>query len=110
MLNFEYWNEVETQHVSPLIDRRVIVGDGLMIVRHDFKKGAIIPVHHHVHEQISLVKTGRLRFWTAGCEKELGPDGIACIPSDVPHKAEALEDTVVFEIFTPLREDFLKKP
>lgn len=110
MLNFLHWNEIEMQHVSPLIDRRVIAGDSLMIVRHDFKKGAVIPLHHHVHEQISLVKMGRLRLWTADSEKDLGPDGVACIPSGAPHKAQALEDTVVFEIFTPLREDFLTKP
>lgn len=109
MLSFMHWNEIETQRVSHLIDRRVIAGENLMIVRHDFKKGTVIPLHHHVHEQISMVKTGRLRLSTADGEKDIGPDGVVCIPSDAPHKAEALEDTVVFEIFTPLREDLLKK-
>ncbi len=108
MLSFQHWDQVETRRVSPLINRQVIAGDGLMIVRHDFKKGAVVPIHHHVHEQISLVQTGRLRLFTADGEQELGPEGIVCIPSDVPHNAEALEDTVVLEIFTPLREDFLK--
>ncbi|MGH9356149.1 MAG: cupin domain-containing protein, partial [Terriglobia bacterium] len=89
MLSFAHWSEIERQEVSPLIDRRVIAGDDLMIVRHDFKQGAVIPVHQHVHEQISVVKTGRLRIWTVDGEKDLGPDGVACIPSGVPHKAEA---------------------
>ncbi len=105
-----HWNEVESETVNPVIGRKVIAGDRLMIVRHEMKKGAVIPLHQHVHEQITWIQTGRVRLWAGGTETDLEADGVSCVPSDAPHKLEALEDTVAFDVFTPLREDFMKKP
>jgi quercetin dioxygenase-like cupin family protein len=87
--------------------RRMIVGTREMLVRWEFKKGALAARHSHPHEQIVVMVRGRLRLVVGDDETVMGPDDIVVIPPQVPHAAEALEDTVVIDIFSPPREDFL---
>ena len=70
-------------------------------------RGAVIPVHQHPNEQTGYLLSGRLDFEIAG-ERFVAEPGYAwCIPEGVEHGAEALEDTVVVEVFSPVREDYL---
>ena len=75
------------------------------ILRMDFKKGAVFPAHQHVHEQITIVETGKMKIEIDGSNSILGPGDILRVPPSAPHYTEALEDSTTTEIFCPARED-----
>lgn len=88
---------------------RPFAGDKLMVVRVEAPKGGIAPGHAHPHEQLTLILSGRVRFRIGNEEKVLGPGEAIHIPSGEEHEAEMLEDAVFFDIFHPVREDFLRE-
>jgi quercetin dioxygenase-like cupin family protein len=101
------WDTVTVERLSDSIRRRMIVGTKEMLVRWEFNKGAVAARHSHPHEQIVVMVYGKLRLIVGDSETIMGRDDIVVIPPNVPHEAEALEDTVVIDIFSPPREDFL---
>jgi quercetin dioxygenase-like cupin family protein len=101
------WDTVPAERLADNIRRRMIVGAKEMLVRWEFNKGALAARHSHPHEQIVVMVHGKLRLVVGDDETVMGPDDIVVIPPQVPHEAEALEDTVVIDIFSPPREDFL---
>jgi len=109
MLKHIRWNDVELEKLNPLIDRQMITGDELMIARILLKKGSVVPEHSHVNEQLTYVVDGALKFWIDGKEIVVRSGEVLCIPSNMPHKAEALEDTVDVDVFHPPRKDWLNK-
>lgn len=100
------WDTVPVERLSDNIRRRMIVGVNEMLVRWEFQKGAVAARHTHPHEQVVVMVQGRLRLIVRDVETILEPDDILVIPPNVPHAAEALEDTIVIDIFSPPREDF----
>ena len=106
------WDDIPRETVSPMLDRKLITGDRMMIAQVFLKKGCIVPKHSHENEQITYILDGVLRFWIGddeGQEVLVRAGEVLTIPSNVPHKAEALEDTLDVDVFTPPREDWLKK-
>lgn len=101
------WWSLASERVSEEISRRMVTGEHGMIVRWEFRKGGLAARHSHPHEQIVMMVSGRLRLAVGDDEEVLGPDDIVVIPPHTPHEAEALEDTVVIDVFSPPREDFL---
>jgi quercetin dioxygenase-like cupin family protein len=76
------------------------------------KKGCIVPLHSHENEQLTYILEGALRFWIGSEDAEpivVGVGEVLHIPSNVPHKAEAIEDTLDVDIFSPPRQDWLDK-
>ena len=106
MLTYK-WDTVPAEQLADNIARRMIVGANEMLVRWQLKKGAVVARHRHPHEQMVVVLQGKLRLAVGDDETTMGTDDIVVIPPHVPHEAEALEDTVVLDIFSPPREDFL---
>jgi unsaturated pyranuronate lyase len=104
------WESMPKERLSDKLDRRMITGDRVMITHIYLKKGCVVPRHHHHNEQITYVLEGALRF-------KLGDSGdqqvdvrageVLHIPSNLPHTAEALEDTLDVDIFDPPRQDWL---
>ncbi|HMJ17917.1 MAG TPA: cupin domain-containing protein [Gemmatimonadaceae bacterium] len=100
------------ERVSDMLERRLITGDRMMLAHVYLKKGCIVPKHSHDNEQLTYILEGALRFW-------VGEDGsqeitvrageVLLIPSNVPHKAEALEETLDVDVFSPPRQDWLDK-
>jgi quercetin dioxygenase-like cupin family protein len=88
---------------------RPFAGDQLMLVRVEAPAGAKTPAHAHPHEQMCLVISGRLRFRIGDEERVLGPFEAIHIPSGMEHEAEALEAVVFYDIFHPVREDYLER-
>ena len=84
-------------------------GDALMVVRVEGSQGALAPQHVHPHEQMTLVERGRVRFRLGDETVEVVAGDCLHIPSETPHEALVLEDTVFFDIFHPVREDFLER-
>ena len=85
----------------------LVHGDKTLMGRFKIDKGAVIPAHSHPHEQTGIMISGRLRFNAGG--KELGVEAgdSWCLPGGVEHSVNALEDSVVIEVFSPVREDYL---
>lgn len=106
------WEELPREKVSPMLDRRLINGDRMMLAHVYLKKGCVVPKHSHENEQFTYILEGVLRFWIGEDEKEevlVRAGEVLHIPSMVPHKAEALEDTLDVDVFSPPREDWLNK-
>jgi quercetin dioxygenase-like cupin family protein len=107
----EKWDEIPLERVTDDISRRLFTGDRMMFAHVYLAKGAMVPMHSHENEQLTYIVEGALRFWL-GEEGELeerivNAGEILYIPSNVPHKAEALEDTVDIDVFSPPRQDWL---
>jgi quercetin dioxygenase-like cupin family protein len=107
------WDDIPREKVTDDIHRRLFTGDRMMIAHVYLDKGAIVPTHAHENEQLTYILDGALRFWIgaedAPDRKELvvGAGEVLYIPSNVPHKAEALEDTFDVDVFSPPRQDWL---
>ena len=101
------WENVAEEQLNPLLSRKVLTGDRVMIAEMILKKGCVVPPHHHEHEQVSYVVKGKLRFEISGKEVLLESGEVLHIPSNVVHSAIALEDTLDLDIFSPPRQDWL---
>ncbi len=93
--------------MNPLTVRQYIVGTNMMLARIVLRKGALVPMHHHFHEQISHVVEGALEFRIDGKPVTVRAGEILCIPPHVPHEVVALEDSVALDIFNPPRQDWI---
>ena len=103
------WDEMEREVLSETIARKIISGDKAMVAQVFLAKGAVVPEHFHESEQITYILEGALRFDIEGKEVVVGKGQVLRIPSNVPHRAVALEDTLDLDIFSPIRRDWLKK-
>jgi quercetin dioxygenase-like cupin family protein len=95
------------EHVNPLFDRQLVHGERSMLARIILRAGCIVPLHSHDNEQITYVLEGALKFQIQGSEIIVRGGEVLVIPSQVPHSAVALEDTVDLDIFCPPRADWL---
>src|SRR5258707_12285745 len=109
MLKHIRWNDVELEKLNPLLDRQMITGENLMLARVLLKKGCIVPEHSHENEQLTYIVEGALKFWIGGQEIVISAGEVLCIPSNLPHKAEAMEDTVDLDVFYPPPPAWLTK-
>jgi len=106
------WDEMPLETVTPMLDRRIITAERMMLTHVYLKKGCIVPLHHHDNEQLTYVLDGALKFWIGseeGDEVIVHAGEVLVIPSNVPHKALALEDTLDVDVFCPPRQDWLDK-
>ena len=104
------WDAMPREQVTPSLARRLVTGEHLMLAQVYLEKGTVVPRHSHHNEQITWILEGALRF-------RLGPNGeeevivrageVLRIPGDLPHEAEALEDTLDVDVFSPPRADWL---
>jgi quercetin dioxygenase-like cupin family protein len=103
------WDSVPLEVMSEVISRKVISGSKAMIAQVFLKKDAVVPEHHHESEQITYILTGALKFQLEGREVIVRQGEVLRIPSNVPHRAVALEDTLDVDVFSPIRADWLSK-
>jgi unsaturated pyranuronate lyase len=103
------WNTVELEQLNPLLQRQFVVGRDIMVARVLLKKGCIVPEHCHVNEQVTYILEGALKFWIDGKEIVVNAGEVLTIPSNMPHKAEALADTIDLDVFNPPRADWMNK-
>ena len=102
------WNQMPDERLNPHITRKVIHTKALTIARLHIQKDGAVPEHSHVHEQIATVEKGALKFFIDGGEQIVKAGESLAIPSGVPHGVVAMEDTVVVDVFSPCREDWIK--
>jgi quercetin dioxygenase-like cupin family protein len=111
-VSFYRWDEMPKERVSAMLDRRLITGDRMMLAHVYLKKGCIVPRHQHENEQLTYILEGALRFWVGEDERQVlivRAGEVLHIPSNVWHKAEAIEDTLDVDVFSPPRQDWLDK-
>ena len=111
-VTFYRWDSMRKERVSDMLERRLITGDRMMLAHVYLKKGCIVPKHSHENEQLTYILEGALKFWIGedGAEEITVRAGeVLLIPSHVPHKAEALEETLDVDVFSPPRQDWLDK-
>lgn len=109
-VRFFRWEDMPQEPVTELLTRKLITGDRVMLAHVFLSQGCIVPKHSHDNEQFTYILQGALRFWIGEDEKEVlivKAGEVLHIPSNVPHKAEALEDTLDMDIFSPPRQDWL---
>ncbi|MES1260411.1 MAG: cupin domain-containing protein [Acidobacteriota bacterium] len=108
-LKYSKWEEVPLETMSDVISRRVFHGEKAMVAQVFLKKDAVVPLHQHESEQITYILEGALKFELQGREVTVHKGEVLMIPSNVPHRAVALEDTLELEVFAPIRHDWLEK-
>lgn len=112
-VTFYRWTDMPKEKVNDHLDRRLVTGDTMMLAHVYLKKGCIVPRHQHDNEQLTYILEGALHFWIgpeeSAREMTIRAGEVLHIPSNVWHKAEALEDTLDVDVFSPPRADWLNK-
>ena len=103
------WDDLPEEPVNALVTRRVMHTPAMTIIQLSYKQGGIVPLHHHVHEQVTMVLSGSVQMKMGGQSVVVNAGESLAVPSNAPHLAEALEDTTVIEVFVPARTDWIKK-
>ncbi len=108
-VTFHRWDDMPKEPVTDQIDRRLICGERMMLAHVYLAKGSVVPRHAHHNEQLTYILSGALRFRIGEDAEEIvvRAGEVLVIPPNVPHEAEALEDTLDVDVFSPPRQDWL---
>ena len=105
------WDELPRESVTDDIARRLVTGERIMMAHVYLDEGSVVPRHAHDNEQMTYILEGALRFSVGeegDAEEVIVRAGeVLHLPSGVPHRAEALEDTLDLDVFCPPRQDWL---
>ena len=104
------WDDMPAEPLKPGLTRKLITGERMMIAHVYFNKGEVVPQHSHDNEQLTYILSGALHFkFGAKGEQEITVRAgeVVVIPSNVPHSAVAIEDTLDVDVFCPPRQDWL---
>jgi quercetin dioxygenase-like cupin family protein len=107
---FYRWQDLAAEPLKATITRKLITSQRMMIAHVNFKKGDDVPLHAHENEQITYILEGALHFWLGEQgerEVTVRAGEVLVIPSNLPHRALALEDTLDMDVFNPPRQDWL---
>lgn len=102
------WSEEPVEQLSNSIGRQTLNTKRMTLARITLRRGAVVPRHEHPNEQIATVLEGRLRFAVGDEERTVSAGESVALPANVPHEVEALEDSLVLDVFSPLREDWVR--
>lgn len=105
------WADIAKERMTDVIERRFVSADRIMLAQVFLKKGAVVQTHTHESEQVTYIVEGALRLWLGEKGEEeftVRAGEVLTIPSNVPHRAEALEDTLDVDVFSPPRQDWLE--
>ncbi|HZR28110.1 MAG TPA: cupin domain-containing protein [Terriglobales bacterium] len=103
------WSSIQAEDMSPLVTRQYVSGEQITLARFELKKGSVIPEHKHANEQISSIISGSLVFHMDSREIIVHAGEFLVIPPHVPHGAEAREDCIAIDVFSPPRADWAAK-
>ena len=107
-LTLHDWNSIEREQLNPLMFRKCVHTPGMTVARIELLKNAMVPEHKHVQEQLTTVERGTLKFTISGREQVVRAGESLAIPAWEPHGVEAIEDSIVVDIFVPAREDWIR--
>jgi quercetin dioxygenase-like cupin family protein len=97
--------------IAPGLQRQVLAyGGGLMMTRFSFAAGAAAEWHSHPHEQVSCVVEGKVDYFTEGAEPvRLLAGASFYVPPNLRHRVVAVASSVLIDVFTPQRDEFIRK-
>ena len=104
------WDDVPREQLNELLARKVITGERIMLAHVYLDKGCVVPMHQHENEQLSYILEGELKFGIGSEDAEpviVKAGEVLVTPPNMPHKAEAVEDTLSLDVFSPPRQDWL---
>jgi quercetin dioxygenase-like cupin family protein len=105
------WSRIKKENPAPGIQRQMVVGENVMMVRFTFEPFLVTPEHTHPHEQMTLVVQGKVKFFIEGEVKIVSAGDVLHFQPHNRHGATMLdEEVVLIDIFSPIREDFLTVP
>jgi quercetin dioxygenase-like cupin family protein len=105
------FSTIDWEYPAEGIRRKIMAyGDQLMAVYVEFTKGAVGALHHHPHLQITYIQSGSFDVQIDGKKERQKGGDCYYIPANVEHGVAALEDSILIDFFTPMREDFIKSP
>ena len=107
-MQVQRWHSEPVEELSPVIGRQLVHTENMTIARITLGAGGHVPRHEHVHEQVANVLDGRLRFVVGDEEQVVSAGESVFIASGVPHEVEALTDAVVLDVFSPVRDDWVR--
>lgn len=100
--------EIEAEQAAPGVQRRILAyGRDAMCVENIFETGSVGAMHHHPHTQVTYIVSGRFRFTIGDESREVGPGDTLLKENGVEHGCVCLEEGVMLDFFSPMREDFL---
>lgn len=104
------WSKIPVEQTAAGIERQMVVGQNMMMCRFRFAPFVITNEHSHPHEQMTLIVQGKVKFTISGEEHILSAGDVLHFPPHNRHGATMLdEEVILIDIFSPIREDFLKK-
>jgi quercetin dioxygenase-like cupin family protein len=103
------WTAIAPEQINETVARQYITGDRVTIARFELKRGGVVPRHAHENEQVSVVLSGALRFTIEGDATIVRGGEVMQIPGGVAHEVEVLEDALVIDVFSPIRQDWIDK-
>jgi unsaturated pyranuronate lyase len=106
-ISLHRWDEIALEKVTEMISRKIVSGEREMLAQIYLKRGALVPIHAHDSEQMTYILQGSLRFLVDGEEIIVREGEVLHIPSHLAHQAEALEDTLELDVFSPVRTEWL---
>ena len=106
-IHIHRWDEIALEKVTEMISRKIVSGEREMLAQIYLKRGALVPMHAHESEQMTYILQGALRFLVEGEEITVREGEVLHSPSGMPHQAEALEDTLELDVFSPIRSEWI---
>jgi quercetin dioxygenase-like cupin family protein len=106
-ISLHRWDEIALEKITEMISRKIVSGEREMLAQIYLKRGALVPIHTHESEQMTYILQGALRFLVDGEEVIVREGEVLHIPSGLAHQAEALEDTLELDVFSPIRGDWV---
>jgi len=102
------WDEIALEKITEMISQKIVTGEREMLAQIYLKRGALVPVHTHDSEQMTYILQGALKVTVGGEALTVREGEVLYVPSGVPHQAEALEDTLELDVFSPIRQDWIR--
>ncbi len=106
---FSNWDEIPTIYLDTM-NRKIFTGENVMLVRNEIHPKEVMPLHNHPHEQLFIVVSGECEVFTEGQTQMVKTGGLVWFRANQPHQVTNIldEPLVVIDVFSPIREDFLK--
>jgi quercetin dioxygenase-like cupin family protein len=102
------WHSEPIEQLSESIGRQMLHTATMTVARVYLAAGAVVPRHQHENEQVANVISGRLRFVIGEDELVVGAGESVALPANVPHEVTVLEEALVIDVFSPVREDWVR--
>ena len=97
---------ITPKEIVPGYQGRFIHTEKMTIAFWEVEAGAVMPLHHHVHEQVSQVLEGKFELTVDGVTHCYEPGTIVVIPSNIVHGGMALTPCKLLDVFSPLRTEY----